>query len=148
GKAQHLARPFATAEGLGLEQVVDGDEVAFRLRHLAPLDLDEAVVHPDVGHHLRAVGAARLGDLVFVVGEDQVQPAAVDVEGLAETGGGQGRALDVPARTPPTPGAVPAGLLGRGQLPQHAIPGVLLVAVDGYAGAGLLLVEIALGQFA
>jgi hypothetical protein len=35
-----------------------------------------------VRHPVVAVGAAGLGDLVFVVREDQVQPAAVDVEEL------------------------------------------------------------------
>ena len=53
----------------GCEQIADGDEVPFRLRHLLPFDLQEAVVHPVFRHQRRAVRAARLRDLVLVVRE-------------------------------------------------------------------------------
>ena len=46
-EAQHLARPVG-------EQLVDRDEVPLRLRHLLALDLQEAVVHPDLRHQRRA----------------------------------------------------------------------------------------------
>ena len=48
GEAQHLAVPAPAAEGLGRQQLADGDEVAERLRHLLAFHLQEAVVHPDV----------------------------------------------------------------------------------------------------
>ena len=50
-------------------------------------------------------GRARLGLLVLVVGEAQVDAAAVDVEGGAEVLAGHRRALDVPARDAPDPTA-------------------------------------------
>ena len=66
--------------------------------------LHQAVVHPVLGQRL-AVAAFALGDFVFVMREDQVEPAAVDVERLAQHAAAHGRALDVPAR---------AGLCPRG----------------------------------
>ena len=105
-------------------------------------------MHPDVGHGVGAVGAAGLGDLVLVVREDEVEPAAVDVEDLAEIALAHGRAFDVPARTAPAPGAVPARLLGRGLLPEDEIGRVLLVRVDGDAGAGELVLEVAARELA
>ena len=57
-------------------------------------------MHPDAGHLVDAESAAALRDLVFVVREDQVDAAAVDVDGrLAEQAQRHRRALDVPART-------------------------------------------------
>ena len=72
-EAHDLARPV-------VQHLPDRDEIPERLRHLLALDLQEAVVQPVVGHRRRAVGAARLGDLVLVVREDEVDAAAVDVE--------------------------------------------------------------------
>ncbi len=44
-------------------------------------------MHPEAGEAVRrqggGVGAAALGDFVFVVGEHQIGPAAVDVEAFA-----------------------------------------------------------------
>ena len=77
-----------------------GDEVAEALRHLLSFDLEEAVMHPHLRHDRRAVGAARLGDLVLVMREDEVDAAAMNVEGLAEMGFRHRRALDMPAGTP------------------------------------------------
>ena len=53
------------------------------LGHLLALDLEEAVVHPDIGHDVGAMGAAALRDLVLMVGEHQVDAATMDVEGDA-----------------------------------------------------------------
>ena len=100
GEAHDLARPV-------LEDVPYRHEIPRRLRHLLPLDLEEAVVEPVVGHDGGAVGAARLRDLVLVVGEDEVDAAAVDVEDRAEQRAGHRRALDVPAGTAPAPTASP-----------------------------------------
>ena len=73
-------------------------------RHLLALDLQEAVVHPVSRHQLGVpMRAARLGDLVLVVREDEVDAAAVDVERLAEVAPRHRRALDVPARAGPMP---------------------------------------------
>src|SRR5579863_6103457 len=82
------------------------------------------------------MGADALGDLVLVVREDEVEAAAVDVEGLAQGLLAHRRALDVPARPAAPPRALPPGLLRRGRLPQYKVAGVLLVGGDLDPGAG------------
>ncbi len=82
------------------------------------------------------MGADALRDLVLVVREDQVEAAAVDVEGLAQRVLAHRRAFDVPAGPAAAPRAVPAGLVRGRRLPQHEIAGVFLVGRDLDAGAG------------
>src|SRR5690606_12808645 len=82
-------------------------------------------------------GAAGLGELVLVVGEDQVEPAAVDVELVAEVAAGHGGALDVPAGPARAPRAGPGGvgrLLRLGGLPQREVARVALAARVGVVG--------------
>ena len=81
-----------------LHDLVDQRGVAQRLAHLLAAEGDPAVVQPVAGEAV--AGRPRLGLLVLVVREAQVQAAAVDVELGAE----------VAARpSPSTPGASPAG---------------------------------------
>jgi len=65
------------------------EEVAQRLRHLLVIDVDEAVVYPDV-RELVAVGSARLGDLILVMRKLQIHAATMDVEMGTQNGGGHG----------------------------------------------------------
>ncbi len=137
-----LARPVA-------EQLVDGDEIAEGLRHLlARRSGEEAVMHPDIDEGPPAMGADALGDLVLVVREDEIEPAAMDVEGLAEMRLAHRRAFDVPARPAPPPGTVPAGNVWCRRLPQHEVSGIALVGRDLDAGAGAHVVEAAAGELA
>ena len=53
----------------------------------------------------------------------------------------------MPARPPPAPGTVPAGLIGVGRLPQHEIRRVLFVRCDLHPGAGDHLAPVPLGEF-
>ena len=76
------------------------------------------------------MGAARLGQLVFVVGELQVDPARVYIEDLAQDIAGHGAALDVPARAAAAPRAGPARLIVRRWLPDHKIHRVAFVRRD------------------
>ena len=100
-------------------------------------------MHPDAREGDAAVGAGALGKLVLVVGEDQIDAAAVDVDALAEMDFGHRRAFDVPARTAPSPGAVPARLGFVRGLPQDEIGRVLLVGRDLDPGAGDHLLAVA-----
>ena len=90
---------------VGREHVGDEQAVAQRLAHLLAGGGDPGVVHPV--RRERVAGRARLGLLVLVVGEAQVDSAAVDVEGLAEVLAGHRRALDVPAGTTTSPWSGP-----------------------------------------
>ena len=56
-----------------------GHQVAQGLAHLVFAQLEQAGVHPVPGERHLTGGSLALGDLVLVVGEDQVLAAAVDV---------------------------------------------------------------------
>src|SRR4029079_7591003 len=76
--------------------------------------------------------AERLGlrELVFMVWEDEVEPAAVDLERWSEQLLGEHRALDVPARPATPPGRVPRGVLTLlVRLPEGEVARILLQRV-------------------
>ena len=131
GEANHLARPV-------FQQLVDSHEIAEALRHLLAFDLQESVVHPVIRHHARLKGAARLRDFVLVMRKNEIDAAAVNVEGLAEMLPGHGRALDVPARPARRLDAGrrrPAWLVRLRRLPQHEVLRIFLVRRDLDAAA-------------
>ena len=163
-EAQHLARPFAAAELRRAQQLVDGDEIAEALRHLLAFDLQEAVVHPDIGHARGAEGAAGLGDLVLVVRERRGRCRR---RGCRRRCGSdrrrRGRRRTARAASPSTwpstryaspdgPGAaMPAGLgqpgsFGFEGFHKHEVHRVALVGRDVDARAGQHLVERAMRE--
>ena len=120
-------------------------------------------MEPDIGHPPRAEGAAGLRDLVFVVGKDEVDPAAVNVEHIAvrvvafeaaaerleQRRHRHRRALDMPAGTPRRSDASrarPAWLVRLRGLPQHEIHRVAFVRRDVDPCAGQHLVERTVGE--
>ena len=96
-------------------------------------------MHPRAREAL--AGGLRLGALVLVVREDQVEAAAVHVEVLAELRARHGRALDVPAGPPSPPGRVPGRVLVRlVGLPEREVERRALALAGLDAGAGDQLV--------
>ena len=79
------------------QQVAQGEVVAQRLGHLLAFHHEELGVQPEARERL-AGERFRLRDFVFVVREDQVDAAGVDVQRLAQVLDGHDGALDVPAR--------------------------------------------------
>src|SRR5260221_6472739 len=140
-QADRLARPFG-------QELVYGNEIAERLRHLLACRRgEEAVMQPVAGERRAAMRTDALGDLVLMVRKDEVEPAAMDVEGLAEMRLGHRRAFDVPAGpAAPTPlalpGAVPPRQRRRRRLPQDEVASVALIGCDLDARALALLVEV------
>ena len=129
---------------LHLEEVLQG------LGHLdglsvGALGLQHTVVHPVVGE-LASAGCLGLRDLVLVVGEDQVVPSAVDVDGVAEIMPDHGRALDVPAGPSLAPGRVPEDLSGLDSFPYGEVEGILLVGIEIDTSGGPHLLDGAVGQ--
>ncbi len=120
----------------------DRDDVAQRLRHLLAGQGHPGVVQP-VPREAVARGV-RLRPFVLVVREDQVHPAAVDVELRAEVGRGHRRALQVPAGPPVAPRRRPGRLPRLAALPQGEVAGVALGA--GLRLALLHLVRALVGQ--
>ncbi len=66
-------------------------------------------MHPEL-YRFFASHTLSLGNLIFMMGEDQVDTASVNVELLAQVFGGHGGAFDVPAGKAYTPGAGPVHL--------------------------------------
>ena len=132
---------------VGFEDVADGLEVAERLGHFFGIDLHEAVVHPDVSEGLAERGLG-LGDFVLVVGEDEVKPAAVDVQRQGDVLLAHGRALDVPAGASLAPRAFPVGFAGLGAFPEGEVQRVFLFVAGHDARAGTQVVGRAAGQLA
>ena len=127
-----------------IDDVFDVVDVAERLGHLLVVDDQVLDVHPEPRER-RARGAFALGDLVFVVRENEVDPAGMQIDGrLAEQPQRHRRAFQVPARAPGTQPVIPRRLAGLGRLPQHEVARVVfgvVVAVDASAGLDALLVE-------
>src|SRR4051812_42846440 len=62
-------------------QLLDRHNIAEALRHLlAAGHGEETVMHPVARQRSAVMGAAALGELVLVVGEDKVEAAAVNID--------------------------------------------------------------------
>jgi hypothetical protein len=86
-----------------LAKPLNGEDVAHPLGHLRAVHEEEGAVAPHARERLPRSRLA-LSDLVLVVREDEVDSAAMEVQGLAEQIHGHRRALEVPAWTPAPPG--------------------------------------------
>ena len=110
------------------------------------MDGHESVVHPIPDEGLSGAGFG-LGDLVFMMGEDEVQPAAVDVECLGlQVLQAHDRAFDVPPRPPRAPRRGPGRFAGLRRFPEGEIQRILLPLVDFHPRTGLKFVQGALGK--
>ena len=85
---------------------------------------------PDLGKFRLGVGAAALGDFVFVVRELQIIAAAMNIKRRPQQFIRHGRAFDMPPRTAAAPWAIPAGGVGIRWFPQHEIHRVLFEGGD------------------
>ena len=102
-------------------------------------------MHP-VLDELFAGGAFALGHLVFVVGEDEVFAAAMDIKGVAQVFAAHGRAFYVPAGPAGAPGAFPGGFPRLAPFPEGKIHGVFFFFVHRDAGACLHVFQVATGK--
>src|SRR5207237_4918918 len=112
------------------------------------VDGDEAVVQPEARERLSRSGLA-LRDFVFVVGKDQILPAAVHVEGGPQVPLRHRRALDVPPGPAGSPGTLPGDALRLARLrrlPEREIQRVPLALARFDASAREEIVQVALGE--
>ena len=89
-----------------------------------------------------------LGQLVFVVGENEVFTAAVNVDSLSEIFDRHRAALDVPAGSALSPRAIPGRLSRLLRLPQREVEHILFSLVDLDSRSGLQVVHAPVAQFA
>ena len=73
-----------------------------------------------------------LGDFVFMVREDQILSACMDIDGLAKVFLGHLGALDMPAWTALAPRRLPVRLSFFFRLPQHKIQRIFLLILTRY----------------
>ena len=118
-------------EGLAapaIQGVLQGDVVADGLVHLLAGEPEHAVVHPDPRE--RTAQRPRLRDLVLVVREHEIEPAAVDLELRAKVLLRHDGALDVPSRPATAPRRLPRRVLARlVRLPQCEVARILLACI-------------------
>ncbi|MEN9991095.1 MAG: hypothetical protein RLZZ224_797, partial [Verrucomicrobiota bacterium] len=101
-----------------LREVGEGVKIAERLRHFSAIDHQMRDVEPS-GGEMPAAGASALSDFIFVMGKDQIDAAAVEVERFAEVLADHCRALQVPTGSAITPGRGPEifAILGSAGFP-------------------------------
>ena len=142
------------ANGLVAEFVCDlahSKEVSGALGHFHIVNVQKAVVHPIVAE-AHAVGALGLCNLVFVMGEDQVLSACVQIDGGTQMLAAHGTALNVPARAAHAVGAFPCRLAGLGGFPHGKVGGVFLQIIVHLAAqltvAAFQILQIQMAQLA
>ena len=128
-----------------VQHLPNGEKIIERLRHFFAVDLHEPVVDPETGKGFsgRPFG---LGDLIFMVGKDQVLAPSVNVEGLPQKALAHDGALDVPAGPPFSPGAFPPGLPLLARFPEGKIQRVAFFVIDVHPGARHHLIQVSAGQ--
>src|SRR4029079_19175815 len=146
------------ADGAGvnavLPEIARGGDVAEALRHLGAADVEELAVQPVAGKEIMAGVRAALGDLILVMGKDEIYSSGVDIQHVGvpmpvQEPEGHGRALEMPAGPPSAKWSIPGRthllVLRLDCLPECKVPGVLLgvlIAADPLAGAGLELAHV------
>src|SRR5215470_10349044 len=102
-----------------------------------------------VAHEWLAGGGFALRDLIFVMGERQVDATGVNVQSLAKKFHGHRGALDVPAWAARADRSFPEMLARFRRFPERKIAGTFFfVAVDIDARTGLNAADIDLGKLA
>lgn len=110
-------------------------------------------MHP-VARELAVGRAAALGDFVFVMGEDEVNAATVEIEGFAKIFKRHGGAFEVPAGSARTPGAFPlvVAVFGFPSFPEgevgNGVFAVFVTVVGARGGAGSEFAFVEMGEFA
>ena len=108
--ARYRARSSSsrTASAGALRQhVPQREEIAQALGHLLAVHLQHAVMQPVSREMAARKRAQALRPLILMMRKNQIRPAAMNIEILAQISPGHGTALDMPARPPAPPRALP-----------------------------------------
>ena len=147
-RADQDVADFHRRESAGGE-VFERVKIAERLGHLPAIDEEVRDVEPVRGE-VAATGALALGDFVFVVRENQIDAAGVEVERLAEVFLDHRRTFEMPARAAFAPRRGPeiVAILGLAAFPEDEVREVVFFVfvragsgVLGFADVELALVE-------
>ena len=140
-EAQHLGIIFGN-------DIPHREKVSSGFAHLPVIDVQESVVHPVMGEGL-SVRRLGLGDFVFMVRENQILSARMDVDFVSQIFFAHHGAFDVPAGTAVAPGRLPVGLPFLLGLPEHKVQRILLLILAGHQKgtlSALQIVQVLVGQ--
>ena len=93
-------------------------------------------MQPISGESIGSEGTLGLGDLILVMGKDEILPPGVDIKGLPQMLLDHGGALNMPAWSACAPGGTPGGFSWFRRLPQSEVYGRALSFIYIYPGAG------------
>ncbi len=119
--------PHSFAIGL-LQHLPNRHNIPERLGHLHPFIRHEPIMHKVLDKGFPC-GCFRLSNFVFMMRENKIPAATVDIEGLTEVLRTHGRTLDMPSRSSLAPGTRPGGLSGLRGLPEGKVRDLPLVLV-------------------
>ncbi len=125
------------------------EEIPQRLRHLAVVNIQKAIMQPVFCKNF-AIACFALGNLIFMVRENQILAAGMDVNLLPQIFSGHHGTFNMPARPALTPRRLPVRLAFFLGLPKHEVKGVLLGLPShlDIAVPGLQVVEVLVGELA
>ena len=125
------------------------EEVAQGFGHFFVINSDETIVQP-ISSECAAVCRFGLSDFVFMVRENQVFAASVDIECIAQVMFGHYGAFNVPAGSAFTPRGCPAGFAFFFGFPQNEVCRVFLRVIQRYTFGSTCdqFIQIFSGQFA
>ena len=91
--------------------------------------------------------AFRLRNFIFMVWENKIAAAAVEIKCITEIFSTHRGAFDVPPRTAFAPWAVPRRFIGFGRFPQGKVSRIAFFVIDGHTRARQHVFHIATGKF-
>ena len=95
---------------------------------------------------MNAGAAFGLSNLVFMMRENQIAAAAMEVKGFAQILHAHGRAFNMPARTTGTPRALPCRLARFSGFPQRKIHRITLAVINVYTCTSQHIFQITAGK--
>ena len=95
---------------------------------------------------MNASAAFGLGNLVFMMRENQIAAAAMEVKGFAQILHAHGRAFNMPAGTTGTPRALPSRLARFSGFPQRKIHRIMLAVINVYTCTSHHILNITAGK--
>ncbi len=95
-----------------------------------------------------AICTASLGNLIFVMREDQIDSAAVNIKSGSQKFAGHHHALGMPAGTTFSPGTLPLWFTRFGFFPESKICGMFFLNIFFHTGSDLQFNDIFAGKLA
>ena len=123
-------------------------EVAQGFGHFFFVNGNETIVEPVVNEGMATSATFGLSDFVFMVRENKVTAATVEVEAFTQIFHAHGRAFNVPARTAFTPRAGPSRFTRFSSFPQSKVHRIAFAVIYVNASASHHIFKVTTGKFA